>query len=84
MNMQAVTADEALVAQLKQIVGNDHVLTEEKDRDFFSTDLSGRDREIAAVVIQPGNTEELAAGVERQRVEGDEGGRDHVLGQRGR
>jgi FAD/FMN-containing dehydrogenase len=64
VNTQTVTADEALVSKLKQIVGNDHVLTEEKDRDFFSTDLSGRDREIAAVVIQPGTTEELAAAVE--------------------
>ena len=64
MKIQTLTADEALVSKLKQIVGNDHVLTEEKDRDFFSTDLSCRDREIAVVVIQPGNTEELAAGVE--------------------
>lgn len=64
MNIQTVTADEALVSKLKQIVGNDHVLTEEKDRDFFSTDLSYRDREIAAVVVQPGNSEELASSVE--------------------
>lgn len=40
MNDQLFTADDALVSKLKQIVGNDHVLTEEKDREFFSTDLS--------------------------------------------
>ena len=64
MNDQMVTADEALVSKLKQIVGNDHVLTEEKDREFFSTDLSNRDRAIAAVVVQPATEEELAASVE--------------------
>ena len=64
MNIQMVTLDEALVSKLKQTIGNDHVLTEEKDRDFFSTDLSCRDREIAAVVVQPGNTKELTACVE--------------------
>ena len=64
MNIQTVTADEALVSKLKQIVGNDHVLTDEKDRDFYSTDLSFRDREIADVVVQPGSTEELSQAVE--------------------
>lgn len=70
MNVQSTTADEALVSKLKQILGNDHVLTEEKDRDFFSTDLSYRDREIAAVVVQPGNTDELGASVEAATLAG--------------
>ena len=64
MGMEALAIDDSLVSQLKQMVGNDHVLTDEKDRDFYSTDLSYRDREIAAVVVQPGNTEELSECVE--------------------
>jgi len=64
MNTKSATADEALISRLRQILGNEHVLTEEKDREFFSTDLSCRDREIAAVVVQPGNSDEIAASVE--------------------
>jgi FAD/FMN-containing dehydrogenase len=64
MNDQAVSIDEALISKLKQIVGNDHVLTEHKDREFYSTDLSCRDREVAAMVVQPGTEEELSSSVE--------------------
>jgi D-lactate dehydrogenase (cytochrome) len=62
--MQAAAAGDALVARLKQIVGNDNVLTDERSREFYSTDLSFRDRAVAAVVVRPGKTEDLAACVE--------------------
>ena len=64
MDAKLSSADDSLISQLKQLVGNDHVLTEEKDRDFYSTDLSFRDREIAAVVVQPGDTEQLSGCVQ--------------------
>src|SRR5690606_694360 len=47
--------------ELSGIVGSDHVLTQEAEREFFSTDLSFRDRKVAALVAQPGSTAELAA-----------------------
>jgi hypothetical protein len=55
--------EDRLVQQLRQILGNEHVLTDEKSRSFYSTDLSFRPREVAAAVIQPGNSEELASAV---------------------
>ena len=64
MDAKLSSADDSLISKLKQLVGNDHVLTEEKDRDFYSTDLSFRDREIAAVVVQPEDTEQLSGCVQ--------------------
>ena len=42
-----------VVRQLQQVIGIDHVLTDEADRRFYSTDLSFRPGKIAAVVVQP-------------------------------
>ncbi|MCC7413769.1 MAG: FAD-binding oxidoreductase [Gammaproteobacteria bacterium] len=49
------------VDSLRQIVGHDHVLTDETERRFYSTDLSFRPAEVAAVVVRPGDAGELAA-----------------------
>lgn len=54
---------DCLIRQLQQLVGNEHVLLGETERAFYSTDLSFRDRSIAAAVIQPGNTQQLADAV---------------------
>ncbi len=51
------------IQQLQQLLGPEHVLLDEKERAFFSTDLSFRPREIAACVIRPGSTGELAEAV---------------------
>ena len=64
MTVETLAGDEAaLIGQLKQIVGNDHVLTDPESRAFYSTDLSFRPREIAAAVIQPDSSEGLAQAV---------------------
>mgnify|MGYP001276230606 CR=1 FL=1 len=46
--------------EIVSAVGRDYCLTDEKDRAYFSTDLSFREREIADFVVQPGETKELA------------------------
>lgn len=51
------------IEALGEIVGGNHVITDEKARDYYSTDLSWRPREIAEVVIQPGTTEQLSQAV---------------------
>jgi D-lactate dehydrogenase (cytochrome) len=60
--VDAEKADQ-LILQLRQILGPDHVATDIETRTFYSTDLSWRDRAVAAVVIRPGSTEELARAV---------------------
>jgi D-lactate dehydrogenase (cytochrome) len=60
----------ALIASLQQALGPDNVLTSEKDRAFYSTDLSFRDREIAAAVVRPGSSEDLARAVETSTAAG--------------
>lgn len=63
MATQIASTTVSIIPRLQQIVGNDHVLLDEKSRAFFSTDLSWRPREIAEVVIQPGSIDELSAAV---------------------
>lgn len=59
------TSEEAaLIDRLKQVVGADNVTTDTREREFYSTDLSFRPREIAAAVVRPGTVEQLAASVE--------------------
>jgi D-lactate dehydrogenase (cytochrome) len=60
--VDAEKADQ-LILQLRQILGPDHVATDIETRTFYSTDLSWRDRAVAAAVIRPGSTEELARAV---------------------
>lgn len=56
-------SDEGTIGRLQQILGSDHVLLDEADRAFFSTDLSWRPREVAAAVLQPETIEQLADAV---------------------
>ena len=51
---------EQFAGELAEIVGQSHVLTDHESRRFYSTDLSYVPGEVAAVVVQPGNAEELA------------------------
>ncbi|WP_417613635.1 FAD-binding oxidoreductase [Parasphingorhabdus sp.] len=53
----------AMLDGLAQIVGPDRVLSDSKSREFYSTDLSWRPREIAEVVVQPGSLDELSAAI---------------------
>ncbi len=57
------TDDSGTVRQLQQILGPDHVLLDAESREFYSTDLSWRPREVAEMILQPGTTEELAQAV---------------------
>ena len=57
------TDDSGTVRQLQQILGPDHVLLDAESREFYSTDLSWRPREVAEMILQPGSTEELAQAV---------------------
>jgi D-lactate dehydrogenase (cytochrome) len=52
-----------LILQLRQILGPDNVATDLETRTFYSTDLSWRERAVAAAVIRPGSVEELAGAV---------------------
>lgn len=62
MGAQTETADiQGLSSTIAQTVGSENVLTEERDREFYSTDLSCRDREIASMVVRPGNIDQLSA-----------------------
>jgi D-lactate dehydrogenase (cytochrome) len=53
-----------LVDRLKQLVGSDNVATDDREREFYSTDLSFRPREVAAAIVRPGTVEQLSASVE--------------------
>ena len=57
------TDDDGVIRQMQQILGVDHVLLDAASRDFYSTDLSWRPREIAAMVLAPGSVDELAQAV---------------------
>ncbi|MGE0485982.1 MAG: FAD-binding oxidoreductase [Gammaproteobacteria bacterium] len=54
----------AAIEGLAAIVGAAHCITDETERRFYSTDLSFLPGEIAACVVQPGDTTELAACVD--------------------
>lgn len=49
-----------VVDALAAAVGRDHVLTDLEAREFYSTDLSFREHATAAVVVQPGDVDEIA------------------------
>ncbi len=65
----ADTPADALEARLRQVLGNDHVLTDPDDLRFFSSDVF-REAEPAAFVIQPGSPEELAEAAKAATGEG--------------
>ena len=58
---EPLTTGNDLVAQLEAVLGTEHVLTDDRNRRFYSTDLSYTDGAIAEVVVRPGNAEELAS-----------------------
>ena len=58
---QAISETRPLIEGIQSIVGADFCLTDERDRDFYSTDLSFREREIAEAVVQPQSTDELSS-----------------------
>ncbi len=60
MTEVAINLHDGLVRQLQQLVGTDHVLLTVEDRDFYSADLSWRENEAAAAVVQPASTDELS------------------------
>jgi D-lactate dehydrogenase (cytochrome) len=49
-----------LVAALEGILGKEHVSADAETRDFYSRDLSFRPYQVAAVVVRPGNLDELS------------------------
>ena len=60
---QAIAQYGPVIEALREIVGGEHIITDEQTRDYYSTDLSWRPREIAEVVIQPDTTEQLSQAV---------------------
>ena len=58
----ALTTDEreSLGARLRQIVGNDHVVDDEAQREYFSRDLSYHHAKTASLVVSPATTQEVA------------------------
>lgn len=51
---------ERLAAHLRQVLGSENVLDDQASRAFYSTDLSWRPREVAALVARPADLEELS------------------------
>lgn len=65
-----MSTTETILDAVTDIVGSEHVVADEKGREFFSADISFEPYELAALVAQPGSTEELAAIVERANGDG--------------
>jgi len=64
MDKDAIAATaKTLAEQLRELLGAGNVLDGQKDRQFFSHDLSWQPAEIAELVIRPGNIEELSQAV---------------------
>lgn len=62
--MASTAADNAgTVANIQQVVGSEYVLTDRCDREFYSTDLSFRPREVAEFVVQPASLDQLSQAV---------------------
>jgi FAD/FMN-containing dehydrogenase len=53
----------SIADRLRQIVGNDHVLTDLEDRKFFSSDVYRPADELVECVLQPGSGEQLSEAV---------------------
>ena len=50
-----------VIERLAEVLGNDHVITDETHRKLLSTDLSYMPGEIAEIVVEPANADELGA-----------------------
>lgn len=68
--MKATDDREGLIAALRQILGPEKLLLDAADRAFFSQDLSMTKGEIAAAVIRPVSTDELAKAVQAATARG--------------
>jgi len=51
--------DASLLARLVAVLGDEHLLTDEESRRFYSTDVYREADELAAAVAQPGTVDEL-------------------------
>jgi len=63
-------AAKTLAAQLRELLGGSNVLEGQKDREFFSRDLSWQPGEVAEMVIRPGNLEELSKAIAKSTAAG--------------
>ncbi|MDA0369659.1 MAG: FAD-binding oxidoreductase [Proteobacteria bacterium] len=52
-----------VIGDLRALLGQEHVITDEKEREFFSTDVFYKADEVAEFVIAPGNKNELAQAI---------------------
>ena len=50
-----------IAGHFRALIGAEHVITNAAEREYYSTDISGGGDAIAALVLQPGTREELAA-----------------------
>ncbi len=50
-----------IAGHFRALIGPEHVVEDAVQREYFSTDISGGGDAIAALVLQPGNVDELAA-----------------------
>jgi hypothetical protein len=62
-----------LLESLAQIVGTEHLLTDDESRIFFSTDVYRQADELAVAIAQPGTVEELHEAVRRAALRAAEG-----------
>ncbi len=58
--MDIKTANPDLHGELVSILGAEHVLTGDEDREFYSQDIYRTSDEIVAVVVRPGTVDEVA------------------------
>lgn len=62
-NPQPLATPSAILERIAAVVGADHCTADPAERRYYSTDLSFLPGEVAAVVVRPGSTDELAAAV---------------------
>lgn len=60
---EIAVAARTLGEQLRTLLGNENVIDSLAEREFFSRDLSWQPAEVAALVIRPGNIDELCKAV---------------------
>jgi len=63
MDQISVTNPEIAGATLKEMLGDEHVITAEKDREFFSSDVYRHADIDAALILSPGTSEELSTAI---------------------
>lgn len=57
------TETQSLMDQLTQVLGPQHVIADQEANAYYSRDLSWEPYKVAAVVIQPGSSDELASAI---------------------